>query len=206
MKIVVFGASGGTGKEVIKQALAAGHTVTAFFRDPARLAMADPALTVVVGDAFDPLAVSEAVAGQDAAVVSLGSRDRNDSTSRSRGTAHVIQAMQEHQVRRLVVVSAGGTGDSYDQLPVMFKAIVKTFLRNTYIDHEQQEKHVQESGLDWVIVRPPGLTDGPVTGEYHVYAPGEKMRSGQISRADVAHFTLAQLTGDRYLGQAITIA
>lgn len=206
MNIVVLGATGGTGREVVQQALAQGHRVTAFVRDPARLPVEDEQLQVVVGDALDPAAVERAVAGQDAAVVALGSRDRSNRSVRSQGTAHVIRAMQAHDVPRLVVVSAGGVGDSYEQVPLLIKLFIKTLLRHAYADHEQQEQYVRESDREWVIVRPGQLTDGPRTGDYHTGTVEQEISgSGRVSRADVAEFVLQQLADDRYLRQAVSI-
>lgn len=205
MNIVVFGATGGTGREVVKQALAQGHTVTAFVRDPARLSLEDEMLRVVVGDALDPEPVAQAVSGQDAVVVALGSRDRSNRTVRAEGTANVIQAMGIHSVPRLIVVSAGGVGDSYRQAPLVLKAIIKTLLRNTYADHEQQEQYVRDSALEWVIVRPALLSDGPFTGQYHTGTADVDLPGGRVTRADVADFVLKQLTDDRYLRKAVSI-
>ena len=206
MDIVVFGATGGTGQQVVQQALAGGHQVTAFVRDPARLRLEDEHLRIVVGDALDPQSVAQAVAGQDAAVVALGSRDRGNRTVRSEGTANVIRAMEAHGVPRLVVVSAGGAGDSYGQLPFVIKILIKTLLRHTYADHEGQEQHVRDSALEWVIVRPAFLTDGPATGRYHTGTADEHLAGGRVTRADVAGFVLKQLTEDRYLRQGVSIA
>lgn len=205
MKIVVFGATGGTGREVVKQALAQGHNVTAFVRDSKRLRMEDERLRVVVGDALQPEPVAQAVRGQDAVVVALGSRNRSERSVRSAGTANVIQAMEEAGVARLVVVSAGGVGDSYDQAPLVLKLVIKTLLRNTYADHEEQERHVRESSLEWVIVRPARLVEGPASGEYHVAAAESRPPGGQVTTADLAAFLLQQLSDDHYLHQAISI-
>jgi putative NADH-flavin reductase len=206
MNVVVFGASGGTGAQVVRQALAQGRRVTAFVRDGARLPLQHSALRVLVGDVFDGERVSQAVAGQAAVVVALGSRGRRNGKVRSGGTARVIQAMNRHRVSRLVVVSAGGVGDSYRQAPWVVRLIIRTALRHTYADHEQQEHHVRQSGLDWVIVRPARLIDGPATGRYHVASASARLAGGQVSRADVAGFVLKQLTDDRFLRQAVSIA
>lgn len=205
MRIIVFGATGGTGREVVRQALAEGHQVTAFVRNPKRPINGDERLQAVVGDALDPQAVAEAIAGQDAVVVALGSRDRGKVRVRGEGTANVIRAMETHHVPRLVVVSAGGVGDSYREVPLLIKALIKTVLRHTYRDHEEQERHVLNSELDWVIVRPAMLTDGPATGRYHDSMANGDSGSGKVSRADVAGFVLRQLGDDRYLRKAVSI-
>jgi putative NADH-flavin reductase len=206
MKLVVFGASGGTGQKVVEQALAQGHQVTAFVRNASRLPLPHEQLRLFLGDALDPQAVAGAVAGQDAAVVALGSQDRNNRSVRAEGTANVLWAMKQHGVTRLVVVSAGGVGDSYQAAPLILKAIIKTVLRHVYADHEQQEQHVRDTALDWIIVRPVQLIDGAPTGQVHpavgsAHPPGRK-----VARADVAGFVLEQLADDRYLQKAVSIS
>ncbi|MDX1615289.1 MAG: SDR family oxidoreductase [Candidatus Promineifilaceae bacterium] len=205
MKITVFGASGSTGQEIVRQGLALGHTVTAFVRDPARLALEDPSLRMVVGDALDPAAVVRAIRGQDAVIVSLGSRERNNPRIRTTGTANVIQALEAQGRGRLVVISAAGTGDSYDQ-PLFFKLLVKTLLSDVYADHERQEAHVRASDLAWVIIRPAGLTDGPPTAEIETALPGVTLQGGRIRHANLARFALRQLSDDRFLRQAVSVA
>lgn len=201
MKLVIFGATGGTGLEVVKQALAAGHAVTALARSPDKLSLGNPALTVVQGDVLDPSAVERVVAGVDAVICSLGNTANNPDFVVSSGTQVIVDAMQKLAVRRLIVVSSIGVGDSKDQVPFFFKALMKTVLKKAMQDKERQEQIVRASGLDWTIVRPGGLTDGPQTG---VYKSGTdpKITAGQVSRADVADFVLKQLTDATYLHKA----
>lgn len=205
MKIAIFGATGGTGLEVVKQALAQGQRVTAFIRNPSRLPIKDNRLRAVIGDVFDAECVAEAVADQEAVIVTLGNHGGRDRAVRTRGTANVIRAMEAHNVPRLVVVSAGGVGDSYRQAPLVLKALIKTVMKNTYLDHEQQEWAVRASTLEWVIVRPAMLIDGPVTGRFEDDQIAASLPEGKVSRADVANFVLQQLTDDRYLRHAVSI-
>lgn len=204
MKLIVFGATGKTGMEVVQQALAAGHEVTAFVRDPARMALENEHLRLLAGDVMDLAAVQTAVQGQDAVVCSLGTNSLGKTTIRAAGTANIIQAMEENQVRRLVVVSAMGIGDSWSTLSSANKIVFNTILRNARKDHEKQEALVRASSLDWTIVRPSGLTDTPLTGTYDV---GENIaaKTSRISRADVAHFIIQELDEDAYVGKAVTI-
>jgi putative NADH-flavin reductase len=205
MRIAVFGASGGTGREVVKQALAAGHQVTALARNPASLDSADPNLTVVAGNVLDIEAVQQALTGADVAVVSLGSTANNPDNIVSQGTQVILDAIgQLGGPRRIVVVSSIGVGDSKDQVPFAFKMLMKTVLRKAIEDKERQEALVKASGLDWIIVRPGGLTDGSATGQYQA-GLDPKISAGQVSRADVAAFVLQQLTDDTYLRQAPAI-
>jgi putative NADH-flavin reductase len=205
MKLAIFGASGKTGTELVKQALEQGHTVTAFVRDPARLAIEDENLTFITGDVFDPVSVDQAVQGQDAVAVALGAgSDLQKTTVRTTGTINIIESMQKNDVKRLVVVTAMGVGESWDDLSLFNKLFFATLLRSSRTDHEAQEVAVKESGLDWTIIRPSGLTDTPLTGVYDV---GENISAAtsKIARADVADLILKELQQNMYIGRAVTI-
>ena len=204
MKLVVFGATGKTGLEVVKGALAQGHEVSAFVREPSKISIDDDHLTLVTGDIFDLAAVAEAVKGQEAVVCSLGSNDLGRTTVRSEGTANIIKAMKESDVQRLVVVSAMGVGESWSTLSLTNRLFFATVLRSARKDHEAQEAAVKASDLDWTIVRPSGLTDTPLTGNYQV---GENIRAktSQIARADVADLILKVLDDETFFHKAVTI-
>ena len=205
MNLAIFGATGGTGQQVVKAALAQEHTVTAFVRDPKRLSIQDQRLQIVTGDVFDPEAVAKAVINQDAVICALGGgRDLKKTTVRATGTEHIIQGMQAYQVKRLVVVTAMGIGESWNTLSAVNKIFFATALSSARSDHEKQEKAVKASGLDWTIIRPSGLTDGPQTGEYQF---GETIRakSSTIARADVADLMLKALEDDQLIRKAVTI-
>jgi putative NADH-flavin reductase len=205
MKLAIFGASGKTGTELVKQALEQGHTVTAFVRDPARLAIEDENLTFITGDVFDPVSVDQAVLGQDAVVVALGAAsDLQKTTVRTTGTINIIESMQKNDVKRLVVVTAMGVGESWDDLSLFNKLFFATLLRSSRTDHEAQEVAVKESGLDWTIIRPSGLTDTPLTGVYDV-GQNISAATSKIARADVADLILKELQQNMYIGKAVTI-
>ena len=204
MNIAVFGATGKTGFEIVKQALEQDHKVTAFVRDPARLAVENENLTFVTGDVFDAASVAQAIKGQDAVVCALGSSELTSTTVRSDGTKNIIKAMEENQVKRLVIVSAMGVGESWDTLSAINKFFFATLLKSSREDHEAQEAAVKESGLDWTIIRPSGLTDTPLTKTYSI---GENIlaKTSKISRADVAHAILKDLMENKFLQKAVTI-
>ena len=205
MQIAVFGATGGTGQQVVQQALAAGHSVTALVRDPSRLAAQDERLTVVEGDVLDRAKVDETVSGADAVIVSLGNTSNNPDYIVSRGTEVIVDAMTAAGIPvRLIVVSSLGVGESRDQVPFAFKMLMNTVLKKAMDDKERQEALVKASGFDWIIVRPGGLTNGPATGSYKA-GVDVKLTAGQVSRADVAAFVLLQLDDDTYLHQAPAI-
>lgn len=201
MKIVVFGATGGTGRELVEQALHRDHHVTAQARTPEKLAgLEHPRLEVVRGDVLDAQSVERAVVGREAVVCAIGVGAER-TTLREDGTRNIIRAMETHGVSRLVCLSSLGVGDSRTNLPFFTRyVIVGIFLRHAFADHERQERVVRESALAWTIVRPPHLKDGPRTGQYqHGFPPTYRKIRGQISRADVADFMLLQLTDDTYL-------
>lgn len=198
MKIAIFGATGGTGLQATEQALLQGHEVRALVRTPAKMTLQHPHLTVVHGDVLDPVKVRECLKGTAAAIVSLGNTPNNPDMIVSRGTRVIVDAMQEMGIRRLIVVTSLGTGDSADQVPFFFKALMKTVLKKAMEDKEAQEAIVMDSGLDWIIVRPGGLTDGPRTDAYTA-GTHSTIQAGQVSRADVAAFLLRQLEDDTYL-------
>ena len=205
MQIAVFGATGGTGQQVVQQALAAGHSVTALVRDPSRLAAQDERLTVVEGDVLDRAKVDETVSGADAVIVSLGNTSNNPDYIVSCGTEVIVDAMTAAGIPvRLIVVSSLGVGESRDQVPFAFKMLMNTVLKKAIDDKERQEALVKASGFDWIIVRPGGLTNGPATGSYKA-GVDVKLTAGQVSRADVAAFVLLQLDDDTYLHQAPAI-
>lgn len=198
MKIAVFGATGGTGRQVVSQALAQGHSVKALARDPVRLPITHEHLEIIVGNVLDPGSVEATLAGTDAAVISLGNTADNPDYVVSKGTEVIIAAMQKLGLRRVVAVSSIGVGDSADQVPFAFKILMRTVLKKPMEDKERQEAILKNSGLEWIIVRPGGLTDGPGTGRYKS-GLDPKISAGQVSRADVADFVLKQLTDDMYL-------
>lgn len=205
MKIAVFGATGDTGRNIVEQALAAEHQITVLVRDPARLSDASKKAKIIVGDVLDPLKVQETISGADAVAVSLGSRGDSPENTVSEGTKNIITAMKRHHVKRLVVVTSLGLGDSKNQVPRAFKLVMKTVMRKIMADKERQEIFVQGSGLDWVIVRPGELTNEPPSGEY-TFGIDSSIMAGKVSRADVADFVLRNLSDDQFLGQAVAIS
>jgi putative NADH-flavin reductase len=173
-------------------------------RDPAKLAGQGPDLTILTGDINDRPGVTRCVEGQEAVLCALGARDLKPSMVRTTGTVNIIHAMQQHNVRRLLVVSAMGIGSSWNSLSLLNKLFFATMLRNARADHEAQEAAVKASGLDWTIVRPSGLVNTPGTG---VYLVGENIRAktSKIPRADVADLMLNALAEGSLLHQAVTI-
>jgi len=203
MKLLIFGSTGGTGRELVNQALDQGHSITAYARNPAKIEdIQHPNLKVVRGNVLDPIAVKGAVAGQEAVFVTIGAGPAR-TTLREEGTRNIIEAMHGTDVKRLICQSSLGVGDSRANLPFFTKYIVVgIFLKHAFADHERQEAVVRQSTLDWTIVRPPHLKDGPRMEDYrHGFPITDKRIKSWISRADVADFMLKQLVDDKYLHQ-----
>ena len=195
MKVLVVGASRGTGAALVAELVERGHLVTAYARHPGQGAVG---VRRVAADVLDPESLAEAVAGQDAVAVTLGIPDnpfqvrltRRASSPldvRSRGTRGVVEAMHEHGVRRLVVQSTYGIGETYARLPLPLKAFFTLAIRPQVDDHERQERLVRDSGLDWTIVRPTVLHDGATDEPAHVgtddRAPTMRVSRRQVARA-----------------------
>ena len=204
MKITIFGSTGGTGRELVRLGLDRGHVVTAFVRDTAKLAgIRNDQLRVVQGDVLDPGTVFEGVVGQEAVVSAIGA-GRARTRLREHGTSNIIEAMEQAGVKRLVSLSSLGIGDSRGNLPFVVKFVIfPTVLRHVMADHECQEQIVRQCHLDWTIVRPGFLTDGPFTGTYrHGFPVTQRDIEGKISRADVADFMLKQIEDRLYIGES----
>ncbi|MGW6284217.1 NAD(P)-dependent oxidoreductase [Streptomyces sp. NPDC055107] len=199
MRITVFGATGGVGREIVGQALAAGHEVTVVVRDPDRLPeRLDRAVLHAAVRLDDPAAVRAAVAGRDAVLSGLGSRGRKANGVAERLTGRILTAMEAEGVRRLVVVSAVPVGPEPADDPLvdrLMRKAVGAVLAELYADLTRMEEALDRSATDWTAVRPPKLTDGPRTGVYRQVVGGTPRSSRSISRADVAHAMLA-LVGD----------
>lgn len=206
MKIALFGATGGTGRQVLAQALAQGHAVRALARNPASLDEAQPGpgaqglLTIIAGDVLDPVPVNACIQGTDAVICVLGTRPGGQPIEAT-GTAVILAAMRDQGARRLIAVTSMGVGDSQDQVPLFFRVLMKITLKKVMAAKEEQERLIAASGLDWTIVRPGGLTDGPKTGNYRS-GLDKSLTAARLSRADVADFVLQQLTDQRFIRQS----
>ncbi len=203
MRVALFGATGGTGSQVLAQGLAKGYAFKALARDPAKLATAE-ALEVMAGDVLDQDAVDRCLADTDAVICVLGSHGAATPVEAA-GTERIIAGMQRLGIKRLIAVTSMGVGDSREQVAAAFRVIMQLTLRKIMAAKEAQEQLIRESGLDWTIVRPGGLTDGPATGAYRS-GTDRSIRATRVSRADVADFVLQQLTDNRYLHQTPAVS
>jgi uncharacterized protein YbjT (DUF2867 family) len=193
---------------LVSQALDAGHQVTAYVRDPRKLAKTHAQLKVVEGQVTDQGGLKKALEGQEFVLSALGLKGLGDKSGfLTRGIQGVIQAMKDSHVPRLVYLSTYGIGGTDQDMGFLFsKILIPLLLKNVAADHTGAEKAVRESGLEWVIARPARLTNGPLTGKYLTEERLGKNTANKISRADVAHFMLAQAAGERWLGKAVGLA
>jgi putative NADH-flavin reductase len=207
LRILVLGASGRTGRQVVEQALGHGHTVTAFVRDPARLDLTSERLRVVTGDVTRSADVQAAVDGQDAVISVVGSKGERPVHVYSDGVANAIRAMTARGVRRLVVLSAVGVGTDGSGLPFAQRALrTLPAMRAMCEDMERMEGDVMLTDLDWTIVRASSLTDGPFTGVYRVVEGPSAPKGTQLSRPDAAALLLKCAEGELYLRRAVAAA
>ncbi|MFI0240930.1 NAD(P)-dependent oxidoreductase [Streptomyces sp. NPDC016845] len=211
MKLTVFGANGGIGQEIVRQALGAGHEVTAVVRDPARFTATGERLEVVRGDLGDPGSLRPAVAGRDAVLSGLGPRKRADARTgiAAELTRSVLRAMDAEGTRRLLVVSAAPVGPHPADSPLADRAMLKvigSILKDVYADLAAMEAELALSATDWTSVRPPRLQDKPLTGTYRKVVGGSPRAGRFIGRADVAHAMLAMMDDRATVKQGVGVA
>jgi putative NADH-flavin reductase len=216
MNLVVFGATGGVGRLVVQEGLDHGHQVTAVARNPAAMAGAHSRLIVVTGDVRDPTAVSRAVVGQDAVVWAVGGHDALRTTlargTRSTdlctvGTTNIIAAMDHHAVRQLVAVSSWGVGESRARMPLLFRYLIfPLILRDELADKGRQEALIRASDLDWTIVWPSRLSDGPKSGRYRTGSALSYHAWAHLSRADLAAYLVSLLAQNEAVGQTLEVS
>jgi uncharacterized protein YbjT (DUF2867 family) len=220
MKLTIFAATGGVGREVLEQAVAAGHDVTAVVRNPKKLSRDVPFVTVDMTSP-DPAALESAIAGADAVLSGLGPHSNAEAGVAERGTRAIVQAMQATDVRRIVVISAAPVatvaspgrpnpprhdpGDGFLMRHILNR-VALTLFGKVYDDLVLMEDLLRDSGLDWTALRPPKLNDKPMTGTYRI-AYGRNVRGGwSVPRADVAHCMLRVLGEPDTIGKTIGIA
>jgi putative NADH-flavin reductase len=208
MKVLVLGAAGRTGRELVAQGLERGHHVTAFVRDPSRLDVEHDRLKVAVGDVTRHPTVIQAIEGQQGVLCALGAHTpiRRDRTL-ILGMQHIVTAMSEASAKRLIYLSFLGVLAGRRQLSLLGRILVAPILlRDVSADHAAKEAIIMSSALDWTIVRPPRLTEGPRTCAYrHGVDIRAKSAVPTISRADLADFMLNQLDDPTYIRETPAI-
>ena len=210
MKLTIFGATGATGTELVRQALEAGHEVTAVVRDPGRMSVpAQSRLNVITADVMDPASISPAVAGADAVITAIAPHGLGRSTLRRDSTRGIMQAMGKAGARRLLFVSGSVVADEGESfyLRYLLKPVARsTFLRNVTADFAATEAEIHASDLDWTIFRPPSLDNKPASGAYRTAVDRSVPHCFTISRADLAACMLAALDDPATIGRHISCA
>jgi putative NADH-flavin reductase len=211
MKIVLFGATGLTGHEILKQALEEGHEVIAVVRKPSQIELEHTNLSVVQGDVFNPQSVQEAVVGGEVVISALGSgasfsKARKPTTLYSEGFANIVAAMRKHNIRRFIALLSVGTVPDPNEA-LIHKWIIRPLIRGTYDDMRRAESFLAGcDDMDWIGIRPLRLMNTPRTGKYRIAADILPPGGVEISRADVAEFMLKQVHSDEHLRGYVTIA
>jgi putative NADH-flavin reductase len=200
-RLIIFGATGGTGKEVVKQALDKGHAVTIIVRHPLSFPIQHPRLKIVQGDVLQRSTFESEMQGKDAVVSCLGvGRSREPTILYSAGIENIISAMEMAGVKRLVCISAGALYVNKQMgffIRILAKLVLQKILKEMYADMRLMEAIVEKSKLNWTIVRPPMLKNKPFTGIYRTAITGHIKSPFSIGRADLAHFMLS-IVGDSH--------
>lgn len=204
--VVIFGGTGQTGKELVKQALQVGYTVRVLARNSEKARDLPEEVDVHIGDATDSNAVSAVLEGQDAVLCAIGGQGLKDSTTRTKTTQTIITQMQKHGVQKLVVCSVVGIGESAAHLGWFSRFFSGMILKHAISDHQKQEQLINESGLDSVIFRPPQLVQGGMTKKYRLAEEGEVFRATTIRRSDVAHAMITALNKEEWSGKCFSIS
>ena len=209
MKIIVFGASRGSGRYVVDQALDSGLSVTAVLRNPATKYFAHPRLTIKSADACDLESLRRVLPGHDAIISTLGPAGLGKTDLYSATTRNFIGAMQETGIRRVISVSAIGADPDPDlpfHLRWLARLIVRPILNNLWTDAARMEQIWATSDVDWTVIRPPRLTHGPLTGKYRTIVNARLHHPIKLSRADLADCILKQIDQRASFGARLEVA
>jgi len=209
MKIVVFGATGGAGKELVTQALQAGHEVTAVARNPANVTTRHERLKVVQGDISNAESITKAIAGQEAVVLSVGPRPGTPAgTLISDATRHALDGMKQHGVRRILIVSGlmVGPGAGLGAFGRFALGLFRRLNGALFRDKLKADQMVMDSGLEWIIVRPPVFTDMPPAGKYRMGENLDVAMFKKMANRDVADAILAALTDAKYQRKILEVS
>ena len=208
MNIAIMGANGGIGRQSVEMALEAGHRVTAILRNPANLPLRHPSLEVVKGDVMHPASFERYLENKDVVISALGVKSNGPTTLYSRGNSLLLDAMKKKGICRIFFISASAIEIS-PLLPFyvrwVARYVVQKILRNMYNDLRIMEQLVKDSDMDWTIMRPPRLTNKPVTGHYRFAVNGFLKNCLSISRTDLAHFMIHNIHNEKTYKTTIEI-
>ena len=206
MKLLILGATGNTGKELVTQAFEQNHEITVLVRDSSKLRVPHEKLNVIIGSVLDKAVLTKALEGTDAVISALGVGNSLKSNNLiSNAVSTLIPAMSATGVKRVIFLSAFGVGETFKQASLIQKIAFRLFLKDLYADKTKADEQLRSSNLDWTLVFPAKLTNGPRTGKYTV---GEKLKMKgfpSISRADVADFMLKQLADKSFMRKEVIL-
>lgn len=203
MKLIVFGATGGTGKEVVKQALADGHEVTAFIRNPIKMSNEHPLLTIVQGDALSTKDVGNALTGHEAVISCLGSNGLKETNILTEMTKNILNGMKTHNIERIAYVASAGINK---EIPGLTGKLSQFILRNVLKDHGDAVEEIKKQGVHYTIARPMQLTTQPLSKTYRQDTHSIPVKGRKIGRADVAHFLLQSVVQGKHMNESIGLA
>lgn len=206
--VLVLGATGGTGQQLVTQALQQGHRVTALVREPPQLSLASDRLRVLGGSVTDDgSALATAMRGQDVVISALGvGKSFKSGGLIAESVPRIVRAMKDEGVRRVIFTSAFGVGETHRDVPLVPRLFIRLLLQDVYRDKAAGEAQLIESELDWTLVYPSGLVDGAASGRYRA---GERLPLRgfpRIARADVAAFLLTQIDDATYVRKRVLIS
>ncbi len=206
MKILILGATGGTGQELLSQAIGHNYEVTTLVRDPSKLKIKHPLLSVVNGNILDKKLLAQILEGKDAVISSIGvGKSLKSRNLIANAIGLLIPMMAEKKVSRLIFISAFGVGETFAQANFIQKVIFRLPLKNIYADKAKGDEQIRNSKLDWTLIYPVLLTNKPLTGKYKVGENLPMKGMPKISRANVAHFMIRQLSDNSYVKKSVII-
>lgn len=208
-KVVVFGATGGTGQQVVEQALQAGYQVTVVVRNPATLLRQHPCLEIRQGDVFQPLGYAQVLSGASAVVSCLGSQQREPTTVYSEGVNNIVQAMRDAGVSRIICLSSIAVGvppRSSWLTKLVTKYILQRLFNHLYADMLRMEDLLRKSALTWTVIRPPRLVDAALRGTYRTAINEPIHNPSKIARADLAHYIVNHLADEKTFKAKVEIS
>ncbi len=207
MKIIIFGATGGTGQQLVEQSLSIGYETSVFVHNnPQKLDQYAGKIKIYQGDVRDFDGVNQAIQGHDAVMIALGAIPGKVQQTLSLGTANIVRVMETNNIKRLVTETGAALVEDKNQLPMIWRLTPNMpLMREMFDDKRKQEKAIMDSKLDWIIVRPANLNNNPLNLNYKVGEHIKLQVASSVARADVADFMIKQLTSDTWLKKAIII-